>query len=122
MKNYNVLAYAIYLPISVYITYWVGRELHRKGRVLMAVAFHKHNYDEWLDPINNSLLVGYYLLNIGTVFLAITQWKQINNLLEVLESVSIYIGFIVTLLGIIHAVNITVLSILLFKKPYTIPP
>ena len=120
--NYNVLAYAIYLPISVYITYWVGRELHQNGRILMAEAFSKYQFDEWVDPINNTLLIGYYLLNIGAVFLVVTHWVELKNSLELIESLAKHVGFIVGLLGFIHGFNVILLSFLIFKKPNIKPP
>ena len=37
--NYTVLAYLLYLPISIAMTIWVARTLHRNGRVFIIAAF-----------------------------------------------------------------------------------
>jgi hypothetical protein len=37
--NYAVLAYLLYLPVSIFLTIWVARTLHRNGRVFLVQAF-----------------------------------------------------------------------------------
>ena len=39
IMNYTVVAYLLYLPISVAMTIWVARTLHRNGRVFLVAAF-----------------------------------------------------------------------------------
>ena len=39
MINFNELSYIIYLPITLFITIWIGKELHKNGRPLMQKAF-----------------------------------------------------------------------------------
>ena len=70
MEWLNVITQFVYLIISVGMTMWVGQSLHKNGRVFLLRAFKE---DETLaDSINHLLLVGFYLVNLGWVFL----WTQ----------------------------------------------
>ncbi len=61
--NYTVIAYCIYLPITLLLTVWVARTLFTNGRIFLVEIFRK---DETLaDSVNKLLLVGFYLVNIG---------------------------------------------------------
>ena len=50
MINYNEISYLIYLPITLFITVWVGRELYQNGRPLMETAFKKYGFESWVSP------------------------------------------------------------------------
>ena len=59
-----------YLAISVALTVWVARTLHRNGRVFLVDCFHGNT--ELADSVNHLLIVGFYLINVGFVSLALT--------------------------------------------------
>jgi len=61
--------YLAYLVLSLAITVWVGRSLHKNGRVFLVENFEGN--DALADSINHLLLVGFYLINIGFVSLAL---------------------------------------------------
>ena len=115
INNLNEISYAIYLPITLFITVWVGKELHKKGRPLMQSAFEKYGFENWVSPINNSLLAGYYLLNIGNLLIFINTWETTESLEEMIKAITQNVGVIITLLGVIHIFNLTVLIIMNFK-------
>src|SRR5207245_218979 len=60
---YIVSAYIAYLLISLGVTVWVARTLHKNGRVFLIDAF--HNNAPLADSVNHLLVVGFYLINIG---------------------------------------------------------
>jgi hypothetical protein len=107
--NYNILSYCIYAPITFYITIWVGRELHKTGRFFVCEMTGNNN--TLADAINNSLLVGYYLLNLGYITIMINSWEEISTFTETLILLCNRVGTIVLTLGIIHYLNMLTLRI-----------
>jgi hypothetical protein len=67
--NYTVSSYLAYVVISVALTVWVGWTLHRNGRIFLIDAF--HGDEPRADSVNHLLVVGFYLINIGYVALAL---------------------------------------------------
>ena len=55
--------YLAYLVISVGITRFVGKALHRHGRLFVIDALHGHV--RLAETVNDLLLVGFYLLNLS---------------------------------------------------------
>lgn len=107
--TYNVLAYGIYLVVTTYVIVVVGNILHKKGRPFVLSVF--HNNASLADSVNNILLTGYYLVNIGYCIVTLRIWEKIDLVSELIEIVSFKIGTIVFVLGIMHLFNITVLLI-----------
>lgn len=104
----TVWTYAIYLLISIALTVWVARTLHRNGRVFLVRAFHA---DEHLaDSVNHLLVVGFYLINIGWVTLALKYGVDVPHLAGVFETLSTKLGFVLLLLGVMHFLNLYVFN------------
>ena len=55
---YIELCYIAYLAISLGVTIWVARTLHRNGRVFLVEAFRGNT--ELADSVNHLLVVGFY--------------------------------------------------------------
>ena len=64
-----VVSYLVYLLISVTLTVWVARTLHKRGAIFLVDAFHGNA--ELAASVNHLLVVGFYLINIGFVTLAL---------------------------------------------------
>src|SRR5213082_3101878 len=64
-----VWTYFTYLLISVSLTVWVAKTLHKNGRIFLVDAFRGN--EPLADSINHLLVVGFYLINIGYVSLAL---------------------------------------------------
>jgi hypothetical protein len=64
-----VWTYLVYVAVSLAATIWVGRSLHRNGRVFLVENF--HGQEKLADSVNHLLLVGFYLINIGFISLAL---------------------------------------------------
>jgi hypothetical protein len=66
--NWLVSTYITYLAISIALTVWVARTLHKNGRIFLVDSFHGN--EPLADSVNHLLVVGFYLINIGYVALA----------------------------------------------------
>ena len=97
-----------YLAISIALTIWVARTLHRNGRVFLVDCFHG-NLD-LADSVNHLLVVGFYLVNIGFVSLALRFGVYAGNAQEALESLSTKIGLVLLVLGAMHFFNLGVFT------------
>lgn len=104
----TVWTYALYLGISVSLTVWVARTLHHSGRLFLVRAF--HGDEQLADSINHLLVVGFYLVNIGWVTLALRYGVNATTLAGVFESLSVKIGFVLLLLGAMHFMNLYVFN------------
>ncbi|MGK0365911.1 MAG: hypothetical protein ACI85O_002981 [Saprospiraceae bacterium] len=101
--TYNFIAYSIYALISIFTIGYIGKILHRNGRYFVLKIM---SDEEFGDFINNGLLVGYYLVNIGYVFFTLSNWKTIANLPDLIEAIGQQTGSLFILLGVLHFVNI----------------
>ena len=106
--NYTVAAYATYLLTAVPITIWVASTLATNGRVFLRDVFHQE--DGLADAVNRLLVVGFYLVNLGFVMLYLRGGGQVADLAELLETVSVKIGVVMLVLGVIHFGNVMVFS------------
>jgi len=106
--NYIVCTYALYLAISIALTVWVAKTLHKNGRLFLVDAFHGN--EALADSINHLLLVGFYLMNVGYVSLALKYGDKAANLQELLEVLSTKIGAVLLILGAMHFFNLYVFS------------
>jgi glucan phosphoethanolaminetransferase (alkaline phosphatase superfamily) len=106
MVSLNLIGYLIYLPITFYITFYVGRVLYRSGEAYLNNIF--DNDTALCRASNNFLLTGYYLLNLGYATVSVTWWNKIENAGQLVNELSFRLGFIITLLGIIHYFNMYV--------------
>ncbi len=106
--NFTVLTYAFYLPISVALTVWVARTLHKNGRYFLIDAFGGN--EKLADSINHLLVVGFYLINIGYVTLALRRGDKPGDLQGAIEFLSTKVGFVLVVLGGMHFFNLYVLT------------
>ncbi len=106
--NYVVATYTLYLLISVALTVWVARTLHKNGRLFLVDAFHGN--EALADSINHLLLVGFYLINIGYVSLALKYGDKATDLQGLFEALSTKVGAVLLILGGMHFFNLYVFS------------
>jgi hypothetical protein len=106
--NYTVAAYATYLLTAVPITIWVATTLSSNGRVFLRDVF--HHEDGLADAVNRLLVVGFYLVNLGFVMLYLRGGGEVDDLSGLLETVSVKIGVVMLVLGVIHFGNVMVFS------------
>src|SRR5208337_3731441 len=105
---YIVGCYVAYLLISLAVTIWVARTLHKNGRVFLVDAFHGNA--ELADSVNHLLVVGFYLINVGYIALALKTEEAMTSARGVIELESGKIGVVLLILGAMHFLNIFVLG------------
>ena len=102
--NLYILTYVIYLIISVIITYTVAKVLFKNGRIFLVDIFHGNT--DLADSVNKLLIVGFYLVNIGYITLALKETNEIFNYQIVFERLSHKIGIIILILSAMHFFNL----------------
>ena len=104
--------YSIYIGISLAMTYWVGRTLHRNGRVFLVENF--EGKEALADSVNHLLLVGFYLINLGFISLALKYGDKPGDAVAAMEFLSTKIGLVIVILGAMHFFNM--LWLVKFRK------
>src|SRR5262245_16696097 len=97
-----------YLAISIVLTVWVARTLHRNGRVFLVDCFHGNT--ELADSVNHLLVVGFYLINVGFVTLALKYGTAAANVQEAIETLSTKVGLVLLVLGVMHFFNLGIFT------------
>lgn len=105
---YIVVCYSVYLAISLSVTIWVAQTLQKSGRPFLVDAFHGNT--ELADSVNRLLVVGFYLINVGYVTLALRSTGEVATARSVIELVSDKVGLVLVVLGIMHFVNLYIFS------------
>jgi hypothetical protein len=100
--------YLSYLAISIAITVWVARTLHRAGRIFLLDAFQGNA--PLADSVNQLLVVGFYLVNVGYITLALKTADPLKDFRGVIELESAKIGVVLLILGGMHFFNMFVLA------------
>jgi hypothetical protein len=103
-----VLMYLMYLTISVVVTVWVARTLSKNGLVFLVDAFHGNR--ELANSVNHLLVVGFYLINVGFVALALQSDMKPASWRELLEILSWKQGMVLITLGAMHFINVAVFN------------
>jgi hypothetical protein len=97
------LAYALYLAITIALTVWVAHTLSTNGEVFLIDCF---GHDAVLARSTNHLLVvGFYLMNLGFIFLALQFGRPPATLPDTVLFLSSKVGLAVVVLGAMHFFN-----------------
>lgn len=103
----KVWMYLAYLAVSIGLTVWVARTLSRNGLVFLEDVF----ADKRLaDAVNSLLVVGFYLLNLGYVTVAMKDADPVRTASEALEQLSLKVGLVLLVLGALHFFNVFALG------------
>src|SRR3954463_12026139 len=97
------ISYLTYVAISIALTVWVARTLHRNGRVFLVEAFHGNEH--MADSVNHLLVVGFYLINVGFVVLALKFGDKPVDVQTAIEFLSTKVGLVLVVLGGMHFFN-----------------
>jgi hypothetical protein len=100
--------YLVYLGVSIMLTMWVARTLSKSGRVFLVDAFHGNA--GLADAVNHLLVVGFYLINVGYVALAMKYGEKPLGVQASFEFLSTKVGMVLLILGSMHFFNLAVLS------------
>lgn len=102
--NPMIVTYTCYLVLSLMLTVWVARTLHRNGRIFLVAAF-KGN-EALADSVNHLLVVGFYLVNFGFVALYLKVTERVTEAQGVFEAVAGKMGIVLLVLGVMHFFNL----------------
>lgn len=100
----NFLAYLIYLPIVILLTWYVAHILFRNSKIFMTDIF--HGKVEIASATNKLFETGFYLLNLGYALLIMKIVDVIADPRTVLELLSAKIGGFSIYLGIMLFFNL----------------
>jgi hypothetical protein len=103
-----VITYSLYLAISIVLTVWVARTLSKNGRIFLVDSFGGN--EALADSVNHLLVVGFYLINIGYVTLALRYGTRPTDVAEVMEYLSTKVGLVLVVLGAMHFFNVYVIG------------
>ena len=101
--NNIILLYVLYIVITVAVTVWVARTLFKNGKIFLVDIFHGNK--DLADAVNNLLVVGFYLVNIGYAVYTLRVWETISDARMLVEVLSLKIGAIILILGCMHFLN-----------------
>lgn len=104
----GITTYLLYLAISIALTIWVARTLHKNGRVFLVDVFHGN--EALADSVNHLLVVGFYLINFGYVSMALKLGYDVHNAQEGIEALSVKVGMVLIVLGGMHFFNLFIFS------------
>lgn len=99
-----IIGYAIYLPIAIFLTYYVSRTLFQNGKIYMLDIF--KGREEIANATNKLFETGFYLLNLGFALMILTISEYKNDYQTLIEALSYKIGGFSIYLGIMLFVNL----------------
>jgi hypothetical protein len=102
--NYTMLAYSIYLVLTIGLTIWVARTLFKNGRIFLVDIYHGN--EPLADSVNQLLVVGFYLINIGYAVFTLQNMGEVDSTVEMMKTLSKSVGAIILILGAMHFFNL----------------
>ncbi|MFJ9778529.1 hypothetical protein ACIRSS_03035 [Amycolatopsis sp. NPDC101161] len=103
-----VVAYALYLLISIPLTVLVARTLSKHGRTFLTEVF--ADSPALANAVNQLLVVGFYLVSLGFVTLFLTSHADVTSARQVFELLSVKVGVVALILGVMHLTNVLVFN------------
>jgi hypothetical protein len=97
-SSYNFMAYLIYLPVVIVLTWYVAHTLFKNSKVFMLDIF--NGKAEIAVATNKLFETGFYLLNLGFAFWVMEITNDILATRSMLEILSAKIGGYCIYLGI----------------------
>lgn len=103
------IAYAIYLPIALLLTFFVAKSLFKNAKTFMIDIF--HGKTEIALATNKLFEIGFYLINLGfaLLILRIPDYGTFNTYQVLIERLSYKIGGFSIYLGIMLFFNLYLL-------------
>ena len=106
--NPIVITYLLYLTISIALTVWVAQTLFKNGRLFLVDVFQGN--EALADSVNHLLVVGFYLVNLGFVSLALRIGYNVDDTRGSIEALSSKVGMVLLVLGAMHFFNLFLFS------------
>lgn len=106
--DWTIAGYLTYLAITVPVTLWVARTLSRNGAVFLRDVY--ADQPDLADAINQLLVVGFYLLNLGFVLIVLRAGGDPGDAAAMIAGVSLQVGAVLVVVAFVHLVNISVFT------------
>ncbi|HEX5003261.1 MAG TPA: hypothetical protein VFW78_12265 [Bacteroidia bacterium] len=103
-NSLNALAYSIYLPVVLILTWFVAFTLFRNARIFMIDIF--HGRDDLAGATNKLFETGFYLLNVGYALIIMRITRDFFTHQELLEILSRKLGGYSIWLGVMLFLNL----------------
>jgi len=102
--DFYLLAYYIYLPVMLLLTWYVASTLFKNGRIFMLEIF--HNKEDIAIATNKLFKTGFYLLNLGFGLWILEITTTVENSRSMIEALSPKIGGFSIYLGLMLFFNL----------------
>ncbi|WP_322549266.1 hypothetical protein [Flavobacterium psychraquaticum] len=99
-----LIGYAIYLPVVLFLTYYVSKTLFRNSKVFMLDIF--KGREEIANATNKLFETGFYLLNLGFALRILEMSLHKNTYQSLIEELSYKIGGFSIYLGVMLFLNL----------------
>ena len=99
-----LIGYAIYLPIALFLTYYVSKTLFKNSKIYMLDIF--KGREEIANATNKLFETGFYLLNLGFALMILEMNMYDNSYQVLIEKLSYKIGGFSIYLGIMLFLNL----------------
>jgi hypothetical protein len=99
-----LIGYAIYLPIALFLTYYVSKTLFKNGKIFMLDIF--KGREDIAQATNKLFETGFYLLNIGFALMILELNLYQDSYQELIERLSYKIGGFSIYLGVMLFFNL----------------
>jgi len=96
--------YLLYLVISIGLTMVVGTGVARSGRAFLLDVFSGN--DTLARAVSRLIVLGFYLLSLGFVALAMRAGGQVSSAIQGLQLLSVKVGEVLLVLGALHLLTI----------------
>lgn len=99
-----LIGYAIYLPIALFLTYYVSKTLFKNSKIYMLDIF--KGREEIANATNKLFETGFYLLNLGFALMILEIYLYKDSYQELIEKLSYKIGGFSIYLGLMLFLNL----------------
>ncbi len=99
-----LVGYAIYLPIALFLTYYVSKTLFKNSKIFMLDIF--KGREEIATATNKLFETGFYLLNLGFALMILEMTIYKDDYQSLIEALSYKIGGFAIYLGIMLFLNL----------------
>lgn len=103
-----VCTYLTYATLSLTVTFWVARVLHRTGGRFLVDVF--DGDEDLAQTVNHLLVVGFWLVNAGFVALALRITGNVPDARAAIEQLATRLGLVLLVLGFMHFGNLLILN------------
>ena len=104
--NYTIMAYSLYLILTITLTVWVAKTLFKNGRIFLVDIYHGNEI--LADSANKLLVVGFYLINVGYAVFTLQNMGEILDTIMLMRNLSRSVGAIILILGGMHFFNLLI--------------